>query len=122
MKKIAIVEDNPDNRLLLQVLLEDQFDLAEYGDGPSALEGITTSPPDLVLMDISLPGMDGEEVLQRLRADPSVRELPVIALTAHAMAGDRERLMQAGFNDYITKPVVDEAVLLDSIGRLLVAA
>ena len=122
MKKIAVVEDNPDNRLLLQVILEGQFELDEYVDGVSAVSGITLSPPDLVLMDISLPGMDGEEVLGRLRADPALRDLPAIALTAHAMVGDRERLLQAGFDDYVTKPVVDEAVLLDAIERLLVAA
>jgi CheY-like chemotaxis protein len=122
MKKIAVVEDNPDNRLLLQVILEGQFELAEYADGVSALSGITASPPDIVLMDISLPGMDGEEVLGRLRADPALRDIPAIALTAHAMVGDRERLLQAGFDDYVTKPVVDEVVLLDAIERLLVAA
>lgn len=122
MKKIAIVEDNPDNRLLLQVLLEERFDLDEYEDGASALKGITQSPPDLVLMDISLPGMDGTEVLRLLRVDPAVPAMPIIALTAHAMAGDRERLLEAGFNDYITKPVVDEAVLFRAIDRLLAAA
>ena len=122
MKKIAVVEDNPDNRLLLQVILEGQFELAEYVDGASAVSGITASPPDLVLMDISLPGMDGEEVLGRLRADPALRGIPAIALTAHAMVGDRERLLQAGFDDYITKPVVDDVMLLDAIERLLIAA
>ena len=122
MKKIAVVEDNPDNRLLLQVILEGQFELVEYADGVSALSGITASPPDLVLMDISLPGMDGEEVLGQLRADPALRDIPAIALTAHAMVGDRERLLQAGFDEYVTKPVVNERVLLDAIERLLVAA
>ena len=87
----------------------------------SALEGITHSPPDLVLMDISLPGMDGEEVLARLRADSAVRDVPVIALTAHAMVGDRERFLKAGFDAYVTKPIVDGADLLDAIERLLVA-
>ena len=122
MKRIAIVEDNADNRLLLQAILDEQFEVLEYEDGQSALAGIKTTAPDLVLMDISLPGMDGQDVLQHLRDDPNLRRLPVIALTAHAMRGDRERFLAAGFDDYVTKPVTDEAVLLDSIGRLLSAA
>ncbi len=122
MKKIAIVEDNPDNRLLLQAILEDRFELAEYEDGASAVRGITDSPPDLVLMDISLPDTNGEKVLEQRRVDPNVQHLPVIALTAHAMAGDRERLLQAGFDGYVSKPLVDETVLLDSIEQLLLAA
>ena len=70
-----------------------------------------------MLLDISLPEMDGGEVLRRIRADPDLRDLPVIALTAHAMAGDREKYLAAGFNDYVTKPIVDEQILLDAIQR-----
>ena len=117
MKKIAIVEDNPDNRLLMEAILEGHFEITQYEEGTSALQGIKAAPPDLVLMDISLPGMNGEEVLGHLRQDPALRDLPVIALTAHAMRGDRERFLAAGFDDYITKPIVDEAILLESIER-----
>ena len=119
MKRIAIVEDNPDNRLLLQAILEDQFNIVEYEDGASALQGFTESTPDLVLMDISLPGMGGQDVLGRLRDDPALRNVPVIALTAHAMLGDRKRFLDAGFDDYVTKPVVDESILIGAITRLL---
>jgi CheY-like chemotaxis protein len=116
---IAVVEDNADNRLLLQALLADRYDLVEFDNGVDALAGLTASLPDLVLLDISLPGMDGNEILSRIRADGRLRPLPVIALTAHAMSGDREKYLSAGFNDYITKPIVDETILIDAIERWL---
>ena len=121
MKKIAVVEDNPDNRLLVQVILEPLYEVVEYENGFAALEGLPKEKPDLVLLDISLPEMDGAEVLRRIRADAQLRTLPVIAITAHAMSGDREKFIRAGFNDYVTKPIVDENVLLDAIQRLLPA-
>jgi CheY-like chemotaxis protein len=116
---IAVVEDNPDNRLLLQALLGDRYDLLEFDNGIDALAGLESLLPDLVLLDISLPGMDGNEILGRIRADQRLRRLPVIALTAHAMAGDREKYLRAGFDDYITKPIVDETRLLSAIERWL---
>jgi two-component system cell cycle response regulator DivK len=122
MTTIAIVEDNADNRLLLQAILEGLYDLVEYENGTDALAGLTASLPDLVLLDISLPGMDGNEILSRIRADAKLRALPVIALTAHAMAGDREKYLAAGFNDYITKPIVDETILLSAIDRWLASS
>jgi two-component system, cell cycle response regulator DivK len=115
MKTIAVVEDNSDNRLLLESILGDLYELTEYEDGSSALAGLRSHRPDLVLLDISLPGMDGPEVLVHIRADPALRDLPVIALTAHAMAGDRERLLAAGFDDYVAKPIVDEEILFSAI-------
>jgi len=117
MRKIAVVEDNPDNRLLVRVLLEPHYIVVEYENGFAALEGLPQEKPDLVLLDISLPEMDGTEVLRRVREDLALRDLPVIALTAHAMAGDREKYLGAGFSDYVTKPIVDEQVLLDAIRR-----
>ncbi|HEX2093096.1 MAG TPA: response regulator [Longimicrobiaceae bacterium] len=119
MKTIAVVEDNADNRLLLQALLEDRYRIAEYEDGLAALRGLREDRCDLVLLDISLPGMDGMEVLREIRADEGLRDLPVIALTAHAMAGDRERFLATGFDDYITKPILDEEFLLETIERYL---
>ena len=119
MARIAVVEDNPDNRLLLQALLEDRHELAEYDNGADALEGMRAAPPDLVLLDISLPRMDGTEVLRRMRGDAVLAALPVIALTAHAMSGDRDRFLAQGFDDYVAKPIVDEAILFASIDRLL---
>jgi len=121
MKKIAVVEDNPDNRLLVRVILESLYDVVEYETGFAALEGLPKGMPDVILLDISLPEMDGTEVLRRIRADGQLRALPVIALTAHAMSGDREKYLATGFNDYVTKPIVDENVLLDAIQKLLPA-
>ena len=105
MTTIAVVEDNADNRLLLQALLGDRYDLVEFDNGIDALDGLTASLPDLVLLDISLPGMDGNEILARIRDDARLRPLPVIALTAHAMSEDREKALAAGCDDYDTKPV-----------------
>ena len=117
--KIAVVEDNPDNRLLVQALLEDTYEISEYETGTEAVEGLAEDDPDLILLDISLPEMDGTEVLRWVREHDTLQDVPVIALTAHAMAGDREKYLAAGFNDYVTKPIVDEAVLLEAIDRWL---
>ena len=119
MKTIAVVEDNADNRLLLHAFLGDRYQITEYETGPAALEGFKAHMPDLVLLDVSLPGMDGLTVLSHLRADDKLKKLPVIALTAHAMHGDRERFLKAGFNDYVSKPIVDEQVLLTAISKLI---
>ena len=115
MKTIAVVEDNADNRMLVQALLADLYEIVEYETGIEALEGFAQARPDLVLLDISLPEMDGTEVLQRIRADAALRELPVIALTAHAMTEDRAKYLAAGFDGYVTKPIVDIDVLTDTI-------
>jgi two-component system cell cycle response regulator DivK len=119
MKTIAVVEDNADNRMLLGAILGDRYEVVEYEDGIEALAGLRRRRPDLVLLDVSLPGMDGCEVLRRLRADAGLHGLPVIALTAHAMAGDRERYLAQGFNNYVAKPIVDENDLLGAIEGLL---
>lgn len=121
MNTVAVVEDNADNRLLLQAILDGLYDVVEYENGVDALAGLSAKLPDLVLLDISLPGMDGNEILARIRADERLRKLPVIALTAHAMAGDREKYLTAGFNDYITKPIVDETLLLNAMEKWIAA-
>lgn len=119
MKTIAVVEDNPDNMMLVEALLEDDYILQTYESGEEALEGIQNNRPDLVLLDISLPEMDGTEILSILRANPAFKELPIIALTAHAMASDREKYLGMGFNGYVTKPIEDESLLFDAIESLL---
>lgn len=114
---IALVEDNPDNRLLVQAILEDRYEIVEFETGVLALAGLKDFVPDLVLLDISLPEMDGPEVLRRMREDPRLAKVPVIALTAHAMTGDRERFLRQGFDDYLTKPIVDDTLLVAAIER-----
>lgn len=116
---IALVEDNPDNRLLVHAILEDDFEVDEYENGADALRGLRERPPELVLLDISLPEMDGTEVLREMRDDPALKGIPAIALTAHAMAGDRERFLSMGFDHYLTKPIVDDTELIDAIRTLL---
>lgn len=118
-RRLALVEDNADNRLLVHALLDDRYAVTDYETGAGALAGIPASRPDLVLLDVSLPEMDGTEVLRRLRADPALAGLPVVALTAHAMAGDREKYLALGFDDYVAKPIVDEQLLFDAIARHL---
>lgn len=118
--RLAVVEDNPDNRLL-QALLTDDYDLDEYEDGPAALAGIPGAVPALILLDVSLPGMEGPEVLRRLRGMPGLDRIPVVALTAHAMTGDRERLLAQGFDGYVAKPILDEELLYSAIRQLLTA-
>ena len=117
MRKVAVVDDNADNRLIIRTILEDQYDIAEFSSGLEAIEGFRKSRPDVVILDISLPEMDGTEILRRIREDPELRTLPVIALTAHAMVGDREKYLAAGFNDYIAKPILDMGVLFSAIRR-----
>lgn len=119
MKRVAVVEDNADNRLLVAVILEDKYDITEYETGADALQGFAVHVPDLILLDISLPGMDGVEVLGHIRTDERIKHIPVIAITAHASPADRERFLQAGFNEYVAKPIVDEMILLDAIARYL---
>jgi CheY-like chemotaxis protein len=117
MRKVAVVDDNSDNRLIIRTILEDQYEIMEFSSGLEALEGFQQDPPDVVILDISLPEMDGTEILRRLRSDEGLKHLPVIALTAHAMVGDREKYLAAGFNDYVAKPILDMGVLFSTIQR-----
>jgi two-component system, cell cycle response regulator DivK len=118
-RMIAVVEDNADNRLLVRALLDDRYDITEYATGIEALNGLRRATPDLVLLDISLPEMDGMKVAREIRADEHLRHLPLVALTAHAMSGDRQRFLDAGFDSYVAKPIIDEQQLLGTISALL---
>ena len=119
MVKILYVEDNDDNVYMLTSRLKRRgFDVAVATDGQQALEMARTDAPALIIMDLSLPVLDGWEATRRLKASDETRHIPVIALSAHAMAGDREKALEAGCDDYDTKPV-DLARLLDKIGKLV---
>lgn len=119
MPRILLVEDNENNRdMLSRRLLRKGYEVILAEDGRQALEKAEAEKPDLVLMDMSLPEIDGWEATRRLKANPITAATPVIALTAHAMSGDREKAMEAGCDDYHTKPV-DLASLSAKIEALL---
>ncbi|MFM2053472.1 MAG: hypothetical protein RL456_1509 [Pseudomonadota bacterium] len=119
MPTILLVEDNPMNRdMLSRRLVKRGFDVVTAEDGLQGVDVASRDLPDLVLMDMSLPGIDGWEATRRLKAAESTRGIPVIALTAHAMADDRASALAAGCDDFDTKPV-DFARLLDKMQALL---
>ena len=119
MAKILLVEDNEMNRdMLSRRLTRKGFDVIVAVDGIECLSLAASERPDLILMDMSLPGMDGWEATRRVKAAPETNHIPVIALTAHAMSSDREKALEAGCDDYDTKPVELER-LLGKIERLL---
>ena len=119
MAKILYVEDNEDNVYMLESRLRRQgFEVAIAPDGERGVEAAHIDPPDLILMDLSLPGVDGWEATRRLKALPETKAIPVIALSAHAMEGDREKAVAAGCDDYEQKPV-DFSRLLQKIRALL---
>ncbi len=119
MARILLVEDNEMNRdMLSRRLIRRGHDVSMAFDGPAGIAAATTNRPDLILMDISLPGMDGWEATKVLRAQTETASVPIIALTAHAMETDRQRSLEAGCNDFDTKPV-DLARLLIKIEALL---
>jgi two-component system, cell cycle response regulator DivK len=105
-RKILIVEDNEDNReLAVKVLRNKGFETVTAVDGEEAIEKAVSENPDLILLDISLPKLDGYEVAKRLKSMEEFREIPIVAFTAHAMKGDREKVIIAGFEGYISKPI-----------------
>jgi CheY-like chemotaxis protein len=119
MPRLLLVEDNEESRDGLSRHLQRRgFEVRTAADGRQGLEAARAEPPDLVLMDMSLPVLDGWEATRQLKADPRTRHVPVIALTAHAMAGDREKALAAGCDEYDTKPV-EFARLLGKIRALL---
>jgi two-component system, cell cycle response regulator DivK len=118
MKRILIVEDVEYNRDLLVQLLEDHYEILTAADGAAGIEVAAHHRPDLILMDLSLPGVDGWEATRRLKTSPETAAIPVVALTAHAMQGDEERARACGCDDYLTKPI-DEDQLFATLARLL---
>ncbi len=119
MSKILLVEDNEMNRDMLSRRLERKgFEVVIAIDGKAGVDMASTTNPDIILMDLSLPIIDGWEATRRIKADPATQLIPVIALTAHAMAGDEKKAREAGCDDYDTRPV-NLNRLLDKIGNLL---
>lgn len=121
MPRILYIEDNRDNRMLVRrVLMASDYDfiIVEADNAYRGIELAQAEPPDLILMDLSMPEMDGLTATQRLRAFPALNEVPIIALTANAMQGDKERSLQAGCDGYISKPIDVDRIADDVKGFL----
>lgn len=118
MKKILIVEDVELNLDLLMQLLEDDYELVVARDGAAGVEAATKETPDLVLMDMALPLMDGWEATRRIKADEALKHIPIIGISSHAMRGDPEKALAAGCDDYLTKPL-DENLLFQKLDHFL---
>ena len=118
---VLVVEDNADNMKLVRWILEgEQYDLAEAENAERGLEILASRRVDLILMDISLPGMDGKEATRIIKADPRYKSTPVVALTAHAVRGEDVAIMESGVSVLLTKPI-DEEVLIETIQNLIPA-
>jgi two-component system cell cycle response regulator len=119
MTRILVAEDNAVNRELLRELLELRgYTVLEACDGQEALETIEQTHPELLLLDIGMPVLDGFAVVRKIRENPGLARLPVVAVTAYAMRGDRERILSSGFDGYLSKPV-DPSSLTKELDRLL---
>ncbi len=120
-KKILVVEDNEDNRRILVYRLRKiaDFDIREATNGQEAVDEVQRDAPDLIFMDLKMPVMDGWEATKRIREMGGVRGVRIIALTAQAMAGDEERALAIGCDDYLAKPVVDPSLMRQKLERLL---
>jgi two-component system cell cycle response regulator DivK len=118
MKKILIVEDVDLNTELLVQLLEDDYELETAVDGQEAVNKTKQEHPDLILMDMSLPVMDGYDATRAIRSDPDLAGITIIGLSAHAMSGDAEKAIDAGCDDYLTKPL-DEDLLFEKLEEYL---
>jgi two-component system, cell cycle response regulator DivK len=118
MKKILVVEDVEFNRDLVVQLLEDDYEIITAADGAEGLRLAERERPDLILMDLSLPIVDGWEATRRIKAHVELKYIPIIALSAHAMTGDEEKARQSGCDDYLSKPL-DEDLLFEKIDKFL---
>jgi len=112
-RRILLIEDHEDNRRIVRDLLTPAgYEVVEAVTGEDGVAMADSQRPDLILMDIQLPGLDGYEATRRIKANPALRAIPIIALTAHAMSGDREKALEAGCDDYDVKPVEFDRLLL----------
>ncbi len=119
--RVLVVEDHPLNRELAEAILERAgYDVLTAEDGETALRTVAARRPDVILLDVELPGISGLDVARQLKADPGTRTIPVVALTAYAMVGDEERVRAAGCDDYVTKPI-ERPKLLGAVERALAA-
>ena len=120
MIKVLYIEDNDDNVYMLKMRLEllDDFEVLTAADGEKGCEMAVSERPDIILMDLEMPGIDGWEATRRLKSNPQTRDIPVIALSAHALAGSREKALAAGCDDFDTKPIEFDR-LVATVRRIL---
>ena len=118
-KRILLIEDNAVNRRLAQFLLKSQgYEVWEVTSAPEAFAALKDRRPDLILMDIQLPGMDGLTATKQLKEDPATRDIPVLAVTSYAMKGDEAKAFEAGCSGYVTKPI-DKKLFLETVAKAL---
>lgn len=119
MKKVLVIEDNPDNlKLISYALKRYHYEIVSADSGETGVDLALSDSFSFIIMDIDLPGIDGEEATKRIRADKKGRDVPIIAITSYAMAGDRERILSAGCNGYFEKPI-DPLMIISEIHSLL---
>ena len=117
--RVLVIDDNAVNRRLVQVLLHSRgYEMCEAASAPEAFATLTEKPPDIILMDIRLPGMDGLTATRKLKTDPATRDIPIVAVTSYAMKGDEEMARGAGCCAYVTKPL-DQTLFLETVARVL---
>ncbi|RPI09441.1 MAG: response regulator [Zetaproteobacteria bacterium] len=120
-KRILLIEDNAVNRRLAQFLLKSKgYEVWEATSAPEAFAALKVRRPDLILMDIQLPEVDGLTATRHLKADPATQDIPVVAVTSYAMKGDETRALEAGCSGYVTKPI-DKTLFLDTVAKVLAA-
>ena len=118
-KRLVIVDDESDNLDVLELMLNDHFDVVSCDSCPQALQAVLKTPPDLLLMDIAMADVDGVQCLRKIRALPCCETLPAIAVTAFAYPKDRERLLSSGFQAFVSKPILDIKEVLKVIREVL---
>lgn len=118
-KRVLVIDDNAMNRRLVQVLLKSQgYEVWEAANAPEAFAMLAERRPDVILMDIQLPVVDGLTATRQLKADPTTRDIPVVAVTSYAMKGDEAMALEAGCSAYVTKPI-DKTLFLETVARML---
>ncbi|MEI8190167.1 MAG: response regulator [candidate division NC10 bacterium] len=118
-KRVLVIDDNAMNRRLVQVLLKSRgYDVCEAASAPEGFAILAKKRPDIILMDIQLPEVDGLTATRQLKADPTTRDIPVVAVTSYAMKGDEAMALEAGCSAYVTKPI-DKTLFLETVARML---
>jgi two-component system, cell cycle response regulator DivK len=118
LKKIVIVDDDSDSNSLLEAFLQDNYEVVSYESATKALEELSKLSPNLIILDISLPDMNGVDLLKELRKQELFKKTPIIALTGYSLIGDEEKYLEEGFDDYISKPIQDFDKFIEKIGSL----